>query len=541
MNNALHLTLILLLSALVGSSSTAQGPEEVDLLIRGGRIVDGTGSPWIQADIAIRGDTIVAVGRGSVEPRRIIDASGMVVSPGFIDMHAHSEYGLIVDPRGLSKVTQGVTTEVIGEHLSAGPVKGKAEDDPMMVSKPIERDWTTLGGFFDRIRKAGIGPNLVSYVGSGQVRACVVGYEERPASPAELEEMKALVAEAMEEGAFGLASGLAYVPNAYASTEELIELTKVAASYGGFYVTHLRPGLEGLREGIQIAREAGTPMDIFHMNSTSSSEVNAFVAEIEKARREGVDVTGNVYPYIAGWTYLKSLLPRSVQEGGNDAMISRLRDETARKALIEEMQEREARRPRWERTFVSSYNPDVDGLSILDLGKKRGTSPEEALIDLLIEQNGEGFQISFGNTEENLAVALRQPWTTIGSDGCALNIGMRTALGKPHPRSFGTHARVLAKYVREENLIPLEEAIRKMTSFPAARLGLADRGLLRPGMKADVVVFDPDRIQDQATFKEPEQYATGIDWVFINGTAVVEEGKPTGALPGRVLLGPGTK
>jgi N-acyl-D-aspartate/D-glutamate deacylase len=208
---------------------------------------------------------------------------------------------------------------------------------------------------------------------------------------------------------------------------------------------------------------------------------------------------------------------------------------------MEEMQEREARRPRWERTFVSSYNPDVDGLSILDLGKKRNTSPEEALIDLLIEQNGEGFQISFGNTEENLAVALRQPWTTIGSDGSALSIGMRTALGKPHPRSFGTHARVLAKYVREENLISLAEAIRKMTSFPAARLGLADRGLLRPGMKADVVVFDPDRIQDQATFKEPEQYATGIEWVLINGRAVVEQGKPTGALPGRVLLGPGTK
>ena len=541
MNRVLHFTWILLLSTLVGASSSAQVPEEVDLLIRGGRIVDGSGSPWIRADLAIRGDTIVAVGRGPVEPRRIIDASGMVVSPGFIDMHAHSEYGLIVDPRGLSKITQGVTTEVIGEHLSAGPVKGKAEDDPMMVSKPIERDWTTLGGFFDRLRKAGIGPNVASYVGSGQVRACVVGYEERPASPAELEEMKALVAEAMEEGAFGLASGLAYVPNAYASTEELIELVKVAASYGGFYVTHLRPGIEGLQEGIQIAREAGAPMDIFHMNSTSSSRVNEFVAEIEKARREGVDVTGNVYPYIAGWTYLKSLLPRSAQEGGNDAMLSRLRDETTRKAIVEEMQEREARRPRWERTFVSSYNPDVDGLSILDLGKKRNASPEEALIDLLSEQNGEGFQISFGNTEENLAVALRQPWTTIGSDGCALNIGMRTALGKPHPRSFGTHARVLAKYVRDENLISLTEAIRKMTSFPAARLGLADRGLLRPGMKADVVVFDPARIQDQATFKEPEQYATGIDWVLINGTAVVEEGKPTSALPGRVLLGPGAK
>jgi N-acyl-D-aspartate/D-glutamate deacylase len=541
MNQALHFSLIFLLCALFGCTSSAQGPEEADLLIRGGRVLDGSGSPWIQADLAIRGDTIVAVGRSSVEAHRVIDASGMVVSPGFIDMHAHSEYGLIVDPRGLSKVTQGVTTEVIGEHLSAGPVQGKAEDDPMMVSKPIERDWTTLGGFFDRLRKAGIGPNVVSYVGSGQVRACVVGYDERPASPTELEEMKALVAEAMEEGAFGLASGLAYVPNAYASTEELIELVKVAASYGGFYVTHLRPGIEGLKEGIQIAREAGAPMDIFHMNSTSSSQVNAFVAEIEKARREGVDVTGNVYPYIAGWTYLKSLLPRSAQEGGNDAMISRLREDRSRKAIIAEMQEREARRPRWERTFVSSYNPEVDGLSILDLGKKRKTSPEEALIDLLIEQNGEGFQISFGNTEENLAVALRQPWTTFGSDGCALSIGMRTALGKPHPRSFGTHARVLAKYVREEELIPLEEAIRKMTSFPAARLGLADRGLLRPGMKADVVVFDPERIQDQATFKEPERYATGIEWVFINGTAVVEGGQSTGALPGRVLLGPGAK
>jgi N-acyl-D-aspartate/D-glutamate deacylase len=541
MNKALQVTLILLLVSLVGSSSSAQGPEEVDILIRGGRILDGSGSPWIQADLAIRGDTIVRVGRGPVEAGRVLDASGMVVSPGFIDMHAHSEYGLIVDPRGLSKTTQGVTTEVIGEHLSAGPVKGKAEDDPMMVSKPIERDWTTLGGFFGRLRKAGIGPNVASYVGSGQVRACVMGYEKRPASPAELEEMKALVAEAMEEGAFGLASGLTYVPNAYASTEELIELVKVAASYGGFYVTHLRPGIEGLREGIQISREAGAPMDIFHMNSTSSSLVNEFVSEIEKARREGVDVTGNVYPYIAGWTYLKSLLPLSALEGGNDAMLSRLRDETARMAIVEEMQDTEARRPRWQRTFVSSYNPDVDGLSILDLGKKRNTSPAEAVIELLIEQNGEGFQISFGNTEEYLAVALRQPWTTIGSDGCALNIGMRTALGKPHPRSFGTHARVLAKYVREENLITLPEAIRKMTSFPAARLGLADRGLLRPGMKADVVVFDPDRIQDQATFKEPEKYATGIEWVFINGTAVVEEGKPTGALPGRVLQGPGTK
>ncbi len=515
--------------------------EEVDFLIRGGRLLDGTGSPSIHADLAIRGDTIVAIGRSPLRARRTIDASGKVVCPGFIDMHVHSEYGLIVDPRGLSKVTQGVTTEVLGEHLSAGPVSGKAEDDPMMVSDPIERDWTTLGGFFDRLRSAGIGPNVLSYVGSGQVRACVVGYENRPATAEELQQMKKLVAEAMEDGAFGVSSGLAYVPNRYASTEELIELAKVAASYGGIYATHLRPGIEGLQEGIRIARVAELPMDIFHLNSTSSSRVEEYVATIEKARREGVDVTGNVYPYIAGWTYLKSLLPPAALEGGNEAMLRRLQAPENLKAILAEMQEAEARRPRWKRTFVSSYNPEVDGLSILDLGEKRGLSPEEALIDLLIEQKGEGFQISFGNTEENLAVALRQPWTTIGSDGSALGIGMRTALGKPHPRSFGTHARVLAKYVRQEKLITLEEAIRKMTSYPAALLGLSDRGLLRPGMKSDVVIFDPAQIRDPATFKEPERYAIGVEWVWVNGTAVIEQGEATGALPGKVLLGPGAK
>lgn len=544
MKKALSFTLMLLLLSSCPEALAAQSqqdPEEVDVLIRGGRVVDGTGNPWVQADLAIRGDTVVGLGRNPVKARRTIDASGMVISPGFIDMHAHSEYGLIVDPRALSKVTQGVTTEVLGEHLSAGPVLGHAEDDPMMVADPIQRDWTRLGEFFDRLRSAGIGPNVLSYVGSGQVRACVVGYENRAASHEELEDMKRLVAEAMREGAFGLSAGMAYVPNTYASTEELVELAEVAASYGGIFAIHLRSGVEGLREGIRIAREAGLPMDIFHLNSTSSSRIEEYVTEIERGRREGVDVTGNVYPYIAGWTYLKSLLPTHAQEGGNEAMLRRLKDANQRQAIIEEMREREARQPRWERTFVSSYDPAVDGLSIAELGNERGVSPEEGLIDLLIDQKGEGFQISFGNTEEYLSLAMRQPWVTIGSDGSALSAGMRTALGKPHPRSYGTHARVLAKYVREEKILTLEDAIRKMTALPAARLGLEDRGLLRSGMKADVVIFDPDRIQDQATFKEPEQYSTGITWVLVNGTPVVEEGKPTGGLPGRVLLGPGSE
>ena len=531
-------TLVTVLLAGCGPTPNG-GPPPADLLIRGARIVDGTGGPWFRANLAVAGDTIVSVGPEEPDAARVIEADGLVVAPGFIDMHAHSEYGLLVDPRALSKTAQGVTTEVLGEHLSAGPVMGPAVDDPMMVGPPIERDWTTLGGYLDRLEFAGVGPNVVSYVGSGQVRASVIGYEERVATEEELEAMEALVAQAMEEGAFALASGLAYIPNAFASTEELIRLTRVAAGYGGIYVSHLRGGLEGLAEGITIAREAGTGLEIHHLNSTSGAQIPEYAAMIAEARASGVDVTGNVYPYIAGWTYLRSLLPRWVQEGGVGRMLERLTDEGDRDRLLAELREAEAERPRWGRTFVSSFRDEVDGLSILDLGEARGAAPEEALLDLLIEQEGQGFQISFGNAEPNLIQALSQPFTHIGSDGSALAAGMRTPMGKPHPRSFGTHPRVLAKYVREEGLLSLEEAIRKMSSAPANRLGLSDRGLLRPGMRADMVLFDPDTVQDEATFEEPERYPTGIPWVFVNGVAVIAEGEPTGELPGRVLRGPG--
>ena len=519
------------------SGRLPEGP--VDLLIADVRIVDGTGSPWYRGQVAVHGDSIVSVGNAAPEAARRIEADRLVVAPGFIDMHAHSEYGLLVDPRALGKVAQGVTTEVLGEHLSAGPVLGPAVDDPMMVAPPIERDWTTLGGYLDRLEAAGVGPNVVSYVGSGQVRASVVGYEERIPTEAEMQAMEALVAEAMEQGAFALASGMAYIPNAFASTEELTRLTRVAASYGGFYVSHLRGGIEGLREGIAIAREAGTALEIHHLNSTSGARIGEYAAEIRAARASGVEVTGNVYPYIAGWTYLRSLLPRWAQEGGVERMLGRIADPGDRGRLLEELRHGEAERPRWERTFVSSFRDEVDGLSILDLGAARGTSPEEALLDLLLEQEGEGFQISFGNTEPNLRQALALPFTHIGSDGSALAVGMRTPMGKPHPRSFGTHPRVLARYVREEGLLSLEEAVRKMTSGPANRLGLSDRGLIRPGMLADLVLFDPDAIRDEATFEEPERYPTGIEWVFVNGVAVIAQGEPTDALPGRVLRGPG--
>ena len=535
-----RISIALMTVALAGCGGTPGGPAPpVDLLIRGARIVDGAGGPWFRANLAVTGDTITSVGPDEPQAALVIDGDGLVAAPGFIDMHAHSEYGLLVDPRALSKTAQGVTTEVLGEHLSAGPVMGPAVDDPMMVAPPIDRDWTTLGGYLDRIEFAGIGPNVVSYVGSGQVRASVVGYEERAATEEELQAMEALVAQAMEEGAFALASGMAYIPNAFASTEELIRLTRVAAGYGGIYVSHLRGGLEGLAEGITIAREAGTALEIHHLNSTSGARIPEYAAMIVEARASGVDVTGNVYPYIAGWTYLRSLLPGWVQEGGVGRMLERLTDPGDRERLLAELREGEAARLRWGRTFVSSFRAQVDGLSILDLGEARGATPEEALLDLLIEQEGEGFQISFGNTESNLTQALSQPFTHIGSDGSALAAGMQTPMGKPHPRSFGTHPRVLAKYVREEKLLSLEEAIRKMTSAPANRLGLSDRGLLRPGMRADLVLFDPDTVQDEATFEEPERYPTGIPWVFVNGVAVIAEGEPTGEMPGRVLRGPG--
>mgnify|MGYP000347913693 CR=1 FL=1 len=405
--------------------AAAPQPLAADLLLAGGRVVDGTGTPWVRADVAIQGDTIVSVGRGAVKAARTIDVAGRIVAPGFIDMHAHSEYGLVADPRALSKITQGVTTEVLGEHLSAGPVTGRAVDDPMMVAPPVRRDWTTLGGFFERLERQGIGVNVVSYVGAGQVRACVVGYERRAATPAELEEMKRLVAQAMEEGAFGLSSGLAYVPNAFASTEELVELARVAGAHGGVYVTHLRGGLDGLREGLRIAREAGVPIEIHHINSTASRHIAAFAAEIERARGEGADVTANAYPYTAGWTYLRSLLPSWALEGGTAAMLERLARPADRARIVEALRASGATpapdgAPRWTRVVIASPDPSVDGLTVEALGRRRGRPPEEALVDLLIERKGEGFQIAVNNTEEALAEALRLPWVAVGSDGSAL-------------------------------------------------------------------------------------------------------------------------
>lgn len=534
-------------SRLVPGAQAQPVPIQADILIKGGHVVDGTGGPWQQADVAIRGDTIVYVGRAPVRAKRTIDATGKIVTPGFFDMHTHSEFGLSLDGRGLSKVTQGVTTEVLGEHLSAGPVLGPAVDDPMMIAPPVRRTWTTLGGFFSFLQKKGIGPNVLSYVGAGQVRASVMGYENRNPTAAEMNRMKALIAQAMQEGAFGLSAGLVYVPNSFDTTAQMIELAKVAASYGGIYTVHMRGGEAGLQETFAIARGAHIPAEIFHLNSSTNTETAAkFVAEINQARGEGLDISANAYPYTVGWTYIRQLLPAWAQEGDAAAITGRLKDSAQRARVIAELKAREAARPGGGHLglyTLSSANPDFDGKTLQQIADRTHISPEEAMVNVLIRQNAEGFQIGPAdpNREVVLTTVLNNPWVDIGSDGIALTAGVHTNFGQAHPRSFGTHPRFIAQYVREKHVFTLEEAIRKMTSQAANRLGVHDRGLLRQGMKADIVVFDYNNIVDTATYQQPEQYARGIGWVLINGVPVIADSRPTNALPGKILRGPGYK
>jgi N-acyl-D-aspartate/D-glutamate deacylase len=537
------LALFLLVGAAVADAQVPPAAQ-VDLLIKNGHVVDGTGGPWFQADVAITGDRIVYVGRAPVRAKRVIDAGGKVVSPGFIDMHSHSEFGLTLDGRGLSKITQGVTTEVMGEHLSAGPVLGPAVDDPMMVTPPVKRSWTTLGGFFSYLQKKGIGPNVASYIGAGQVRASAMGYENRQPTQAEMDRIKQLIRQGMEEGAFGLSNGLSYVPNMFFDTAQLIELCKVAASYGGIFTIHIRnvspgdPPDKGLKEAIEVAKGAHIPVEIFHLGASAGMNPDAFIRDVQQARADGVDITGNSYPYETGWTYLTQSLPAWAQEGDSAAIVARLQKPDTRARVLAEMKGRN-----FANLKVASVNPDFDGKLLPQIASEMRVSPEEALLNILVKMKGEGFQIGMptGARAAIVTQMLNNPWMDIGSDGIALPAGVRTSFGSPHPRSFGSTTRLLSEYVRERPVFTLEEAVRKMTSLPANRLGLADRGILRQGMKADVVVFDPATVKDTATYEKPDQYSQGIAWVLVNGTAVVADGKPTNALPGQVLRGPGYK
>ena len=532
--------------------------QRYDLLITGGHVLDGTGNPWFSGTVAIKGGKIVEVGRiPQASARRVIDAHGYVVTPGFIDLHSHSDYSLLVDGKAESKIRQGVTTEILGESESAGPIVGNAaasELDRTLAIYGLHRDWNTLSEYFGRVQRQGISVNIASYVGSGQVRMDVIGPTNRAPSQAEMEEMKKLVDQAMREGAIGLGSGLIYPPNAYASTAELIELARVIGQYGGIYSTHLRTEGAGepaaIDEALEIGRQANVPVHILHLKSYGPrnwGRMAQLANQIQAARDQGLDVTADQYPYIASETGLVVTLPPKYQEGTTDEIVQRLKDPQTRGAIRKELAGGPSHGSEagalgdWHSVLLGSIqNADYkkyEGKRVDEIAQLMGKDPVDAVCDLLIA-DGRAAAIYFAMSEDDVRVGLKQPWVGIGSDGQAVSPEMKF-MGKSHPRYYGTFPRILGEYVREQKVLTLPDAIRKLTSLAAQIVGFSDRGLIRPGMAADVVIFDPARIADKATFTDSSQYPVGIEYVIVNGAVVIDQGRHTGAMPGRVLYGRG--
>ncbi|HEV3278726.1 MAG TPA: D-aminoacylase [Terriglobia bacterium] len=535
-----------------------------DLLITHGRILDGSGSPWFSGSIAVKDGKIVDVGRlTGTTARRVIDAAGLAVSPGFIDLHSHSDYTLLVDGTAQSKIRQGVTTEIIGEAASAGPILGPAVADfdngtaPLTQKDGLQRDWTTLGEYFARAERQGISVNIASYVGSGQVRLDVMGNVNRSAAAAELGEMERLVDQSMRGGAIGVASGLIYAPNMFATTDELVALSRVAARYGGLYTTHIRGegsnSVPALEEAIAVGERASLPVHILHFKSNGQANwgrMPDLIALIQAARDRGLDVTADQYPYIAGMTSLEQCLPPKYLEGTADDVVARLHDPQARAAIREAIAHG---LPGWDNNEVGDCggwhgvmvascklpeDKKYEGRRMDEVARLMNKDPVDALCDLLIAEHATPMAIYFSMSEADVESAMKQPWVGIGSDGAAVSPAM-TFMGRPHPRFYGTFPRVLGVYVREKHVLTLPDAVRKMTSLSASIVGLTDRGLLRPGMAADLVIFDPATVKDRATFEDPAEYPAGIPYVIVNGTVVIDKGEHTGAKPGKVLYGRG--
>ena len=533
--------------------------EKFDILITGGKLIDGTGNPWRYADVGITDDKIAKVGKLSgSEADKKISAEELYVVPGFIDMHTHSDYTLLVDGTAQSKVRQGVTLEVIGESESAGPVSGEAVK---LMEKGLERlglklTWKTLDEYFNLLEGSGISVNIASYVGLGQVRQCVIGEENRAPTDEEMKEMKRLVREAMEEGAIGLSSGLLYIPDMFFTTDEIIELAKVVSEYGGIYATHIRSEdetlLESLDEAIRIGREADIPVEIFHFKASAKKnwyKMPDAIKKINDARKLGVDITADQYPYIAGSTTITILLPDWAREGGTKKILERIKNPETRRRIKDDMRTNDTGFDSIEEYMSnvriakvqSEKNEHLEGKNLLEIAKEKNADPIDNYFDLLLEDDGTVSGVFFTMTEENKKLAMAQAWLSIGSDGSSVKPEGILGRGKPHPRYYGTFPRILGRYVREQNVLTLEDAIRKMTSLAAQRLGLKDRGLLKEGMFADIVVFDYDKIIDNATFENPHQYSVGVNYLIVNGKMVIENGEHTGAKPGRIIYGPGKK
>ena len=533
------------LLAACGTLATAPVTPErgFDVLITNARVIDGTGNPWYRGEVGVSGDRITYVGPSlrSRSAKRVIDAHEMVVSPGFIDMLGHSELTILRTPHAESKITQGITSEITGEVSSAWPYSrpGKLEVDP-------DKPWKSLGQYFDYIEKKGIAINLGTYVGAESIREALLGDASRNPTPAELAQMEVLVDSAMKDGAVGLGTGLEYPPSSFFTTEELVALTKIAATYGGGYASHIRNEntllLDAIREAIRIGTASGTWVEIRHLKSRSFPQMQQAVALIDSARRAGIDVTADQYPYLASQTGLDYILPTWVQQGGDDSTFARLRDPSVRARIKAEMRDSTRKLRSLSDAMVDRVYTDslrvYQGVRLVDIGKMRNEDPLDAAFDIILADKARTDAVYFSFDPEALKLVMQQPWTMVGQDA-----GARApdSIGRGHPRAYGTFPRILGEYVRQEGVIPLEFAIRKMTSLPAQRVGLTDRGLLRPGMFADITVFDPATVVDRATFELPQQYATGIKYVMVNGQLVIDDGKITAALPGRALRGPARK
>jgi N-acyl-D-amino-acid deacylase len=549
--------LVVTMTVLVASCSDRP---EYDVVIRNGTVYDGTGAPGVIADVGIAADTIRTIGslkdaRGVVE----IDATGLAVAPGFINMLSWATVSLIEDGRSQSDIRQGVTLEVFGEGWSMGPLNEamKKEESESQGDIKYEVAWTSLGEYLEYLERRGISTNVASFIGATTVRIHEVGYENRAPSPAELERMKSLVARAMEEGALGVGSSLIYAPAFYAKTDELVALCEVASSFGGTYISHMRSEgarlNEAVEEVLEIARRARIPAEIYHLKAAGSGnwkKMDGVIRRIEQARAEGVQITADMYTYPAGATGLDAAMPPWVQEGGHKEWVRRLKDPAIRARVKKEMS---VPTDEWENLYLAAGSPRnvilvgfrndslkyLTGKTLAEVATLRGTSVEETAMDLVVDDDSRVGTVYFLMSEENIRKQIARPWVSFGSDAESLAPEGAFLKSNPHPRAYGTFARLLGRYVRDEKVISLEEAIRRLTSLPAANLKIWNRGKLESGYLADVVVFDPDSVQDHATFDKPHQYATGVSHVFVNGTQVLRNGEHTGAKPGRVVRGPG--
>jgi N-acyl-D-amino-acid deacylase len=548
----------LLFGALVSLASCRPTPA-YDLVIRNGMVYDGSGGAPLAADVAVLGDSIVAVGDlGGARGRVEVDATGLAVAPGFINMLSWAVEDLLADGRSQGDIRQGVTLEIFGEGESMGPLTDSMRAEMIARQGDIKFDvpWTTLGGYLDYVVSRGIAPNVASFVGATTVRVHEVGYTNRPATPEELARMQDLVRQAMSEGALGVGSSLIYAPANYATTDELVALARAAGESGGIYISHMREEGKGLltaaRELITIASQANVPAEIYHLKASGRPnwpKLDSLIALIDSARAAGLRITADMYTYPASSTGLDATMPTWVQEGGHDAWVARLKDPVVRARLLKEMRGGAD----FDNAFVNAggasgillvsfKNPTLKpltGKTLAEVAEMRGTSPEETAMDLVIEDNSRVGCVFFTMSEDNVRRELQLPYMSFGSDGGSMSTEGVFLLSGTHPRAYGNFARLLGKYVREEQLLTLPEAIRRLTSQPADNLKLTRRGRLVPGAYADVVVFDPATISDRATFGLPHQYATGVQHVWVNGVQVLREGEPTGAPAGRVVRGPG--